>query len=144
MNRYRPLIFLSTPRLGHLLGPQWELFISRKVSEGLVGSSHLMHIFPLLEGGTGLIAGIQEFLGQFLGHRLAFPGSAGANDPSDGQSHLAFGVHLDWNLVHGTANASGADLGKRLHVLERLVENGDWVGFALIAQNLHRVVEDSA
>src|SRR5262249_11081744 len=96
-----------------------------------------------LHRGTDAVAGIQELVGEALGHGLltALPGVA--DEPADGEGVGAGGLDLDRHLVGGTADATALDLELRLDVLDRPLEGGDRLGAGLLLDRGQRLVDDA-
>ena len=55
------------------------------MGESLVGFSHLVHVFFLLDGGAGAVEGIEQLVGELVRHGLAASGAAGVDQPAHGE-----------------------------------------------------------
>src|SRR5689334_5438810 len=65
------------------------------VGEGPVGLGHLVHVLAALHRSADAVAGVEELVGEALGHRLlaALPGVA--DQPAHGEGVGARGADLD-------------------------------------------------
>src|SRR4051812_17680978 len=55
------------------------------VGEGPVGLGHLLHVLTPLDGGADAVAGVEQLVGEALGHRLLTALAGEADHPADGQ-----------------------------------------------------------
>src|SRR4030042_2423548 len=80
--------FLSWPLVVHqepkTKNPK-RLFLPSIVGEGLVGLSHLVRVFPLLDGGAPVVSRVQELGGQLAIHGFLASGLGVFDDPADSQ-----------------------------------------------------------
>ena len=77
-------------------------------------------------------------------HRLFTPALRRVNQPSHGQGQLARRPHLDRNLVGRAADASRFDLHRRLHAVDRLLEDGHRILLATaLLDRVQSVVENA-
>src|SRR5579863_3111946 len=112
------------------------------VREGLVGLSHAVHVFLLLDRSAAIIGGIQQLVSQLVYHALLAAAAAVGQDPANRQRGAAVGIDLDRDLVVGAADAAGLHFQHRLGVLDGLLEQLDSLVAALLLKLLHCVVED--
>ena len=97
--------------------------VPRQVCEGLVRLRHLEDILLLLDS-SALVGGcIEKFQCELLCHGDALALTSGGEDPTDRQSRLALGVHLNRDLIHGTGDALGTDFDQRSHIEQSLRED---------------------
>src|SRR5438034_11681077 len=72
---------------------------SREVREGAVSVGHLVDVLTLLDGGTLVIIGVNEFNGDAVFHTHTLAGPAGGHEPHGGQVVLALAADFERNLV---------------------------------------------
>src|ERR1700761_5264723 len=128
----------TSPRARHRAGAS----LPAVVGEGLVGLRHAVDVVLALVGVALLLGGIQELVGEPLGHRLLAALAGELDQPADGEGPGPAGRHLDGHLVGGAADAAGADLqdgGQRLDAGLQLL-NG--VLAAALAEDGQGVVDD--
>ena len=114
------------------------------VREGTVGLGHLEDILALLHGSTHAVGGVEDLVGQALGHGLLLTGTAEGDDPADGQLRGATGVDLHRQLVGGATNTLGLDLEGRLDVVHSLLEGGQGVAaLGLGGHDVEGAVDDA-
>jgi len=95
------------------------------VSEGPIGLCHLVSIFPLLDGATLALIGIDKLPGKPLVHGHAFLAPRVGDYPTDSESLSPCGRNLHWDLIGRTTDPAGTDLDERLDVLHGLIEDLD-------------------
>src|SRR3989344_6953002 len=118
--------------------------VARQVSEGFVRLRHLEHVLLLLDRGTLVGGCIEKFQCELLCHGDTLALTSGGEDPTDRESRLTLGVHLDRDLIHGTGNALGADLDQRRDVQKCLREDLDRSILRARCDDLERVRKDAA
>src|SRR5579872_2647125 len=94
------------------------------VRERLVGLGHLGHVLAPLDRRAHAVGGVDDLVGEALGHRLLAALGREVGQPADGQRRGATGPHLDRDLVGGAADASRAHLELGAHVLQGALERG--------------------
>ncbi len=67
--------------------------------------------------------GVEEFVGEALLHRATLLAPARFEKPADGKGLLTVRLHLHGNLVVRAADAAGLHFDKRLHIVQRGLEN---------------------
>lgn len=82
------------------------------------------------------VVGVNDFVRQFDGHRLAFAGGSRVHQPPAGQIITAGAAHLVRNLIIGSADPTAADFQKRRNSFDRLVENMASVLLGLLFDDL--------
>src|SRR5688572_16851298 len=80
--------------------------LPRKMSEGLVGFSHTVHVVSLLHSTTGVVECVNNFFSQFLFHGLSFGCLSRFDDPSHRQCDTTIRTDFDRYLVVCTTNTS--------------------------------------
>src|SRR5207249_8648170 len=103
-------------------GPPFDALIP-EVAEGLVGLSHPVGLFLPLHRAPRAVAGVQQLVGELLGHAPASTLSREPHQPATREGQPAVGANLDRDLVGRAAHASRLDLEQRRSVAERLVED---------------------
>ncbi len=93
---------------------------------------------------AGAVVGVDELFGQAAGHGLALLLAGVVHDPADRERLLAVALDLARDLVVRAADALGAHLDDRPHVLDRLGEDlrparGRW---QLLLREVEGLVED--
>jgi hypothetical protein len=101
-----------------------------------------VHVVFLLDGGAGVVEGIEELVGEAFGHRLAGSGSGGANDPAHGERLAARFADFDGHLVGGTTDAARLDFDGGLHILDCLGKGIEGRLTRLLLKKLERIVHD--
>src|SRR3990172_3453566 len=97
------------------------------VGEGLVGLRHLVDILATLEGGALTCGGVEDLVGETLGHRVFAALAGEVDEPTDGERAATPRTNLDRHLVRGSSDAARSDLDGRTHVVDRLLQDGDGV-----------------
>ena len=91
--------------------------------ERFIRLGHLVGVFATLDCRTEPVRGIQNLVGQSLGHRLLAAGAGVLDEPSQGERVAAPGPDLDRDLVGRAADAPALHFELRLDVIERLAED---------------------
>src|SRR5215207_6591556 len=112
------------------------------VREGLVGLRHAVDVVLALVGAALLLLGVEELVGQALGHGLLAALARELDQPADGERARAGRGDLDGHLVGRAADAAGADLEDGGERLDRLLERLDGLLARPLAQDGERVVDD--
>src|SRR4051794_41267909 len=76
--------------------------------EGLVGLRHAVDVVLALVGAALLLLGVEELVGQALGHGLLAALAGELDEPADGEGARAGRGGLDRDLVGRAADAAGA------------------------------------
>src|SRR3954468_13483429 len=77
------------------------------VSEGLVGFSHPMRVFALLDGASAEVRRVHELVRELFLHRLAIATRARvADEPPDAQREAPVRVHFHGHLIVRPADAA--------------------------------------
>jgi hypothetical protein len=113
------------------------------VRESLVRFGHLVGVFAALDRRTQAVRGIQDLVGQALGHGLLTTRLGVAGQPAQRERVRAVRLDLDRNLVGRATDAAALDLEGGAHVVERLLEHDDRVRAGLGADTGERVVHDA-
>ena len=104
--------FQETRRRNALSGLEAE------VAECLVGFCHAVNFVTLLHGTAAAFGGLEQFVGQALGHGLFATLAGGFLDPAHGQGQTTDGTHFHRNLVVGAADPAGLDFNQGLDVVD--------------------------
>src|SRR3954466_5866224 len=132
---------------GRRTSARGALFPSRRspavVGEGLVGLGHLVRVLALLHSGTEAVGGVEDLVHQALVHGLLATVGRIPDQPAQRERGAARALDLDRDLVGRAADATGLDLDRRLHVVERTLQRDDRVGAGLLAAALERGVDDA-
>src|SRR5688572_30539681 len=100
--------------------------------EGLVGLRHTVGVFALLHRGAAVVGRVQQLGTEAVGHGLLRTAAGGLDDPADRQRLSALRADLDRHLVGRAADAAGAHLEVRLHIVQGIVEGLHRVGLRLL------------
>ena len=112
------------------------------MGECLVGVGHLLDVFTALAGSTDAVAGIEDLVGETLGHG-ALTAIAGEPDhPADGKGGGTTRTNLDRHLVRGATDAAALHLELRTDVVHRALEGADRLGASLLFDRGKCVVDD--
>src|SRR5580658_5308926 len=71
------------------------------VREGLVGLGHLVHVLAALRRRTDPVRGVEDLVGETVGHRLLTPCLGVGGEPADRERRGATWAHLHRDLVRG-------------------------------------------
>src|SRR5581483_12330640 len=112
------------------------------VRERAVGFRHLVGVLSLLDGVSPAIGCVEQLAREPLRHGLLIALARGRDDPADAERLTARLAHLDRHLVGGAADAAGADLDRRHHVVERLLEDSDRILLGLALDEVKRAVDN--
>ena len=96
------------------------LLLPAVVGESLVGLRHLVDVFAALHSSAGAVGGIEDLVGETLGHRVLFALAGELDEPAHGQGLRATGAHLDRHLVRRTTDPAGPHLDGGPDVVDRL------------------------
>src|SRR5436190_18925355 len=111
--------------------------------ERLVRLRHAVDVVLALVGVPLLRLGVEQLVGEALGHRLFAAAAREHHEPPHGERAGAWRRDVHRNLVGGAADAARADLERRGELPDRLLELLDGVAPGLLAQGRQRVVHDS-
>src|ERR1700693_3582224 len=92
------------------------------VRKRLVRFRHAVNVFLLLDGRAAVVAGIEQFVTQFVDHALLGASARVSNQPADRERGAPVSIHLDWNLIVGAAHTTAFHFKQRLGILDRLLE----------------------
>src|SRR6056300_634452 len=104
-----------------------EKDLPAEMSESTVGLRHLVSLVPLTDHHTLIGAGVLNFVSQSYVHRSAPLAASCIHDPAHGKRLLAIKRYLERHLVGCTANPTTLHFDTRLRILDRAIENLDWV-----------------
>src|SRR5438046_8971802 len=91
------------------------------VREGLVGLRHPVDVVLALVGAALLGLGVEQLVGQALGHRLLAALAGERDQPADGEGAGAWRGNVHGDLVRRAADAPGAYLEGRAEPADRLL-----------------------
>src|SRR5688572_29632912 len=111
------------------------------VGERLVRLGHLLDVVAALHRGPDAVAGVEDLVGQALGHGLLPPLAGVADGPADGEGVGPAGPDLDGNLVGRATDAAALDLERRLDVLDGPLERGRRLAAGLLLDRVESVVD---
>ena len=80
------------------------------MGEGLVGFGHLLEIVLALDRCADAVGGVEELVGEALGHRALTTLARVAHEPTDGERVGTTRANLDGHLVRRATDAPAADL----------------------------------
>ena len=114
------------------------------VRERAVGLGHLEELaLATLDGSADAVGGVEDLVGEALGHGLLLAGTTEVHDPADGELRGTAGVDLDRNLVGGATDAARLELERGLDVLHGLLEDGQRILVGLLRNDVERTVDDA-
>ena len=113
------------------------------MSESLVGLSHLVSIFLLLDSCAGVVSGIHQLAGQSLIHGLLATQSCVVYDPADAQSHAAVRANLNRYLVVSTTYTACTNLQYRHNIFQCSLENLERIIAGLSTDDLECIIYNS-
>src|SRR5258705_3669200 len=119
--------------------PSYLKLVMRK---RLVGIRHAMRIFLFLYRVAAVIGRVKNLAGEPVSHRFFAATARVRNNPADRQGAAPFLMHLYRHLIRGTANPSRLNFDGRLHVIDCAFENLQRSLAGLLADLLHRAVEN--
>src|SRR3990170_6234974 len=114
------------------------------VGECLVGFGHLVDVFLALERSALARGGVENLVGEALGHVLLAALAGVVDDPPHSQRAGATGTNLDRHLVGGATHPAGTDLDRRPDVLDGLLQNRDRIRTGALLDELEGAVDDGA
>src|ERR1700688_2318347 len=126
--------------------------------ESLVGFSHAVYVFFLLDCGAFTIGGVQQFVAQLVDHAFFCAPAGVRHQPANSERSAAIRIYFHRNLIVRAADTPGLHFEQRLGVLDGLLEElqgfvsalllhagqgfvKDALGRALLALPHHRVDE---
>ena len=101
------------------------------VRESLVGFSHTVNVFTLLDRSTFAFSSIQQLTSQTQSHGLLAALAGVVYEPAHCQSVTTRRTNFDRNLVGSTAYTAGLDFDQRSDGVESFLE--DFQGIAVLA-----------
>ena len=112
------------------------------VSEGLVGLSHLVGVLATLDGSAETVGGIEDLVGETLGHGLLTTGAGEIGQPAQRQGVGAVRLDLDRHLVGSATDTAGANLEGRTDVVQGALEHSHRLLVGLLLDHIERGVHD--
>src|SRR5229473_43779 len=109
--------------------------------ESLVGFSHAMYVFLLLDGPAPRVTRVDQLIGVLVDHGLAGALARILQEPANRQRLPPERVHFHGNLVVCAAHPPRLHLQHRFHVLHGLLENLQRVVIALLRHLIHGAVK---
>ena len=119
--------------------------LPREVGKRFVRVGHSMDILACRHRRAFPLVGVDQFVRQALGDRLALLAADGLENPADRQRLLSLGVHRRRNLICRTTHPLRADFNGRSDIIDRLRKDVDrrvCIRHALFDQ-LEGIVEDA-
>src|SRR3954468_8558915 len=113
------------------------------VGECFVRLSHAVYIFFFLDRCALAVRGIEQLVGELIGHALFGAAAAIKQQPADSERSTAIGVYFDRHLIVRTTDAAGLHFEQRLGVLDGLLEQLEGLVATFFLHLLHGVVEDA-
>src|SRR5215213_1443303 len=113
------------------------------VRKRLVGVRHAVRVFLLLDRIPAVVCRIENLGRQTIRHRLFTAAACVGDDPPDCQGTAPFLVYFDRHLISRTADASRLHFNRRLHVIDRALENLQRLFAGLVANLPHGIVENA-
>src|SRR5207253_3647923 len=110
--------------------------------EGLVGFRHAVDVFFLFHGRALAVGGIEQLIGQLVGHAFFAAPAAVTDEPADSQRSTPVGIHFHRHLIVGAAYAPRLHFQQRLHVFHGFLEELERFVAALLLKLLHGVVKN--
>src|SRR5579862_8061739 len=110
--------------------------------ERLVGVRHPMCVFALFDRDAAIARGIEQLARQPLFHRVLRARPRAGNQPADRQCLAALRANLDRHLIGGAANTARANLDRRTHIAQRVVEDADRILTAAPLNAVKRAIDD--
>ena len=117
----------SHKALARLVEPELEAV----VRESLVGLSHTVHVFTLLDSSAFAFSSIQQLTSQTQSHGLLAALARVVHQPAHSQGVTTGRTNFDRNLVGSTAYTAGLDFDQRSDGVESFLE--DLQGIAVLA-----------
>src|SRR4029077_5511863 len=111
------------------------------VRERLVRFRHAVHVFLLLHGPATRISRVNQFIRELVHHRLARAFPRILQQPANRQRLPPERVHFHRHLVVRAAHAPRLHFQQRLHVLDGLLENLQWLVVGLLGHLIHCAVK---
>ena len=93
------------------------------VGEGAVRLGHAVRVFAALDGGALPVRGIENLIGELLGHRSAGTAASGGQNPANRQTLATASLDLDRHLIGRAADSARLDLEERSRVGDSLLED---------------------
>ena len=101
-----------------------------------------MSILAALDRSTEAVGGVEDLVGETLGHRLLATGAGEVGQPAQRQGVGAVRLDLDRHLVGGATDTAGTHLEGRTDVVKSALENGDRLLVGLLLDHVERGVHD--
>src|SRR4051812_27782718 len=102
--------------------PALTLPLPPVMSKCFIGFRHPMYVFFLLDRGAFAVGGVEQLVGELIGHALFGAAAAIEQQPADGERGAAIGIHFDRHLIVRATDAAGLHFEQRLGVLDSLLE----------------------
>ena len=100
-----------------------------------------MEVLTALHRSAQTVGGVEDLIGETLGHRALATGPGEANEPAHGEGAGPTGADLDGHLIGGATDAAAAHLELRADVVDRALEGGDRLGAGLLLDDGERTRE---
>src|SRR5665213_2154291 len=122
---------------------QTFFYLPAIVGEGLVGLSHLGHVLTALDSRTDTVAGVDNLVGQTVGHGLFATLLREVGQPSYGERRRTTRTNFHGHLVRRASHASAPNFELGANVLEGALQRGDGVAAGLLFHLLEGRVDDA-
>src|SRR5665213_1978139 len=122
---------------------QTFFYLPAIVGEVLVVLSHLGHVLTALDRRTDTVAGVDDLVGQTVGHGLLATLLREVGQPSYGERRRTTRANLDGHLVRGATNTAATHFELGADVLERALQGRDRVAARLLLDLLEGRVDDA-
>jgi len=118
-----------------------RIYLKTEVRKCLVGLSHPMRIFPLLDGGTLVAGSIHQFASQTCSHITAAAFTCILNEPAHCQRLPASHTYFHGDLISSTTDTSRLDFDQRRGVLERILKDLETRPLRALLNQSKRIVD---
>src|SRR5207249_5572872 len=92
---------------------------------------------------AAVLRGVHQLTREAPRHRLFRAGARSRDQPPDGERLGALGADFDRHLIGRAADAAGADLDARLHIVERIVEHANRLALQAGLDAFERAIDDA-
>src|SRR5690606_36604685 len=79
---------------------------------------HLVRVLAFFNGGSGIVAGVDDFIRQTLFHRLLAAAARIIHEPTKTKRCASFRFHFYWHLIVRSAYAASLNLKNRHNILD--------------------------
>ena len=101
-----------------------------------------MSILAALDRSTEAVGGVEDLVGETLGHRLLATGAGEVGQPAQRQRVRASGLDLDRHLIGGATDTAGADLERRTDVVQSALEHCNRFLIGLVLDHIECGIDD--